>query len=83
MSWVGTVTGLAVLRPQEVVDGEHEDAGLGLRLGGQRHMDGHLVAVEVGVVGGADQRMQLEGAALHQNGLEGLDAEPVQRRRAV
>lgn len=38
--------GAAVLRTQEVVGGEHEDAGLGLRLGGQRNVNGHLVAVE-------------------------------------
>ena len=34
---------------QDVVGAEHEDAGLGLCLGGQRHVNGHLVAVEVGV----------------------------------
>ncbi len=39
----------AVLGPQQVVGGEHQDAGLGLGLGGQGDVDGHLVAVEVGV----------------------------------
>ncbi len=46
-------------------------------------MHGHLVAVEVGVVGRAGQRVQLERAALHQHRLKGLDAQAVQRRRAV
>ncbi len=46
-------------------------------------MDGHLVTVEVGVERGADQRMQLDGLAFDQHRLERLDAQAVQRRRAV
>ena len=46
-------------------------------------MHGHLVAVEVGVERRADQRMQLDRLALDQHRLERLDAEAVQRRRAV
>ena len=46
-------------------------------------MHRHLVAVEVGVEGRADQRMQANGAAFDEDGLEGLDAEAVQRRGAV
>ena len=46
-------------------------------------MDGHLVAVEVGVEGRAHERMDLDGLALDEHGLEGLDAEAVERRRAV
>ena len=46
-------------------------------------MHGHLVAVEVGVVGGADQRMDADGLALDQDRLEGLDGEPVEGGRAV
>jgi hypothetical protein len=44
---------------------------------------GHLVAVEVGVERRADQRVQLDGLALDQLGFERLDAQTVQRRRAV
>ena len=33
--------------------GQHQEAGFGLRFHGQRHVDSHLVAVEVGVEGGA------------------------------
>ena len=73
----------AVLRLQDVVRREHEEAGLGLRFDGQRHMHGHLVAVEVRVKRGADERMELDGAALDKDRLKGLDAEPVQRGRAV
>ena len=75
--------GAAVLGTQQVVGGEHQDAGLRLGLGGQGHMDGHLVAVEVRVEGGAVQGVQLQGPAVHQHRLEGLDAQAVQRRSAV
>ena len=47
--------GAAVLGPQQVVGGKHQDAGLGLRLGGQGHVNGHLISVEVGVKGGTHQ----------------------------
>ena len=75
--------GAAVLGPQQVVGRQHQQPGLGLGLGGQGHMDSHLVAVEVGVEGGAVQGVQLQGAALHQHRLKGLDAQAVQGRRAV
>ena len=73
----------AVGRRFDVVGRQHEHAGLGLRLGAQRHVHGHLVAVEVGVEGGADERVQLDGLALDQHGLERLDAQAVQGRCAV
>ncbi len=68
---------------QDVVGRHHQHARLKLRLKAQRHVDSHLVAVEVGVEGGADQRMQLDGLALDQHRLKSLNAEAVQRRRAV
>ncbi len=74
---------VAVLRAQEVVDREHENAGFRLRLSAQRNVDRHLVAVKVSVVGGAGQRVQLESAALNEHRLERLNAQTVQRRRAV
>ena len=46
-------------------------------------MDRHLVAVEVGVEGGAHQRVQVDGLTLNKDRLEGLDGEAVQRRCAV
>ena len=74
---------LAVLRCEDVVGCEHQDARLGLCLCRQRQMDSHLVTIEVGVVSRAGQRMQLQGMALGENRLEGLDAEAVQRRCTV
>ena len=69
-----------VRRRQDVVRRQHEDAGLGLGLRGQRQVHGHLVTVEVRVERRADQRVDLDGLALDQLRLEGLDAEAVQRR---
>jgi hypothetical protein len=73
----------AVGRLEDVVRAQHQDAGLGLRLCRQRQVHRHLVAVEVGVERGADQRVDLDGLALDQLRLERLDAEAVQRRRTV
>ena len=56
---------------------------LDLRLGRERHVHGHLVAVEVGVERRADERVDLDRLALDQDRLEGLDAQAVQRGRAV
>ncbi len=68
---------------QDVVGRHHQHARLELRLERQRHVHGHLIAVEVGVEGRADERMQLDRLALDQHRLEGLDAKPVQGRRAI
>ena len=46
-------------------------------------MHGHLVAVEVRVVGEADERVELDRRALHEDRLERLDPQAVQRRCAV
>ena len=46
-------------------------------------MDSHLVAVEVGIVSGADQRVQTQCTPLDQDRLKRLDAETVQRGRTV
>ena len=73
----------AVGRLQDVVRREHQHAGLGLGLDRQRQVDGHLVTVEVRVERGADERVQLDRLALDELRLEGLDAETVQRGRAV
>ena len=46
-------------------------------------MDRHLVAVEVRVERAADERVDPDRLALDENRLEGLDPEPVERRRPV
>ena len=83
MSCVGVVIGRPVGRRQDVVGAQHQHLGLDLRFRRERHVDRHLVAVEVGVESGADQRVDLDRLALDQDRLERLDAETVQRRRAV
>ena len=49
----------------------------------KRHVNSHLVAVKVGVISGTGQRMQLQGAALYQHRLKGLNTQPMQGRSAV
>jgi len=44
---------------------------------------GHLIAVEIGVESGTDQRVKLDRLALDQHRLERLKAQTVQRRRTV
>ena len=46
-------------------------------------MHSHLVAVEVGVERRANQRVNLDGLAFHQQGLKGLNAQAVKRGSAV
>ena len=73
----------AILRFQDVVAREHEEAGFRLRLNRERHVNGHLVSVEVRVVRGADQRVELERATLDEDRLKRLNTESMQRRCAV
>ena len=68
---------------QHVVAGEHEHPGLQLSLEGQGQVNGHLVSVEVRVEGGAHQGVDADRLALDQNRFEGLNPDPVQRRRPV
>ena len=74
---------LAVGRGEDVVGRHHQAACFKLSFQRQRHVHGHLVAVEVSVEGGTDQRVQVDGLALDQHGFEGLDAQTVQGRRPV
>ena len=74
---------LAVGELQDVVGREHQKARFRLRLDGEGHVHGHLVAVEVGVEGAADERVDLDRPALDEHGLERLDGQAVQRGRAV
>ena len=68
---------------QDVHGAEHQQFALGDRLLAQGHMDRHLVAVEVGVEGGADQRVQLDRFAVDQDRVKGLNRKFVQGRGAV
>ena len=74
---------LAVGGAQDVVGGHHQDPRLELRFRRERHVHRHLVAVEVRVEGGADQRMKLDCLALDQHRLESLNAKAVERGRPV
>ena len=75
--------GLTVGGVEQVFAGEHDLARLCNRCAGKWDVHGHLVAVEVGVEGGTDQRVDLDGAAVDEDGLKRLNTEAVKRRRAV
>src|SRR5690554_1494709 len=72
-----------VRRREHVIGAQKQHARLGLRLQRQRHVHGHLVAVEVGVIGHANQRMKLNRLAFDQQRLECLDTKTVQGGRTV
>ena len=57
--------------------------GLHLRLDAQRDVHGHLIAVEIGVERGADQRVQLDRFTLDQHRVEGLNAKAMESWRPV
>ena len=74
---------LTIGRMQNVVRRHHQHTRFQLRFKRQRNVYGHLVAVEVGVERGANQRMQLDRLAFDQHRLERLNAEAMERGRAV
>ena len=83
MSCDGRMIGRPLAGDQDVVGRHHQDARFHLRFQRQRDVHGHLIAVEVGVERRADQRVQLDRLALDQQRLERLDAQAVERGRAV
>ena len=72
-----------VRRRQDVARAEHQHRRFHLRFGRQRNVNGHLVAVEVRVERGADQRMDADRFTFDERRFEGLNAEAVQCRSAV
>ena len=75
--------GRAIGRIEDVVALEHKHLRLEDGLVAQRQVDSHLVAVEVGVERRTCQRVELDGLAFDELGLEGLDTETVKRRGTV
>ena len=73
----------AVRGLQQVAGSQHQHLGLTAGILAQRQMHCHLVTVEVGVECGTCQRVQLDGTALHQHRVEGLNAQTVQGRCTV
>ncbi len=79
----GDGDGLTGCGRKNVVRRQHQYAGFHLRLGRERNVHSHLVAVEVSVESGADERVNLDGLAFDEHRLKRLDAEAVERRCAV
>ena len=68
---------------QQVIWRQQKETALRLGFYGQGKMHSHLVTVEVGIESRTYQRMQLNGLALHQCRLKGLNAKTVQGGGAV
>ena len=68
---------------QNVVRGHHQHACFKLGFQRERHVNSHLVTVEVSVKRGTHERVQLDGLTFDQNGFKRLDAQTVKRRRTV
>jgi hypothetical protein len=68
---------------QDVVRGHHQHPSLNLSLDAERQVNGHLIAVEVRVERDTNQRMQLNGFALSEDGFKGLQPETMERRCPV
>src|SRR5437870_9785427 len=68
---------------ENIVRSEHQHARFQLRLHRQRNVHCHLVAVEVGVVCGANERVNANGFTLDQLRFERLNRETVQSRSTI
>ncbi|OQC54575.1 MAG: hypothetical protein BWX55_00385 [Deltaproteobacteria bacterium ADurb.Bin022] len=73
----------AVGRRKNIIGGHHQNACFRLCFNGQRNMHSHLVAVKIRVERRTNQRVKLDGLAFDQDRFKGLDAQTMQRRRAV
>src|SRR6478735_11519133 len=68
---------------ENIVWSEHQHARFQLRLDRQRHVHCHLVAIEVGVVRGANERVNANGFTLDQLRFKRLNREAVQSRSTI
>ena len=59
---------------QNVIRRHHQGASFKLRFNGQRHVNSHLIAIEVGIVSRTNQRVELNRLAFDQHRLKRLDA---------
>src|SRR6476646_8988962 len=70
-------------RRENIVRCEHQHTRFQLRLYRQRHVYCHLVAVEIGVVSGANERVNANGFTLDQLRFKRLNRETVQSRSTI
>src|SRR6266568_5715954 len=68
---------------ENIVRSEHQHARFQLRLDRQRNVHCHLVAVEVRVVSGANERVNANGFTLDQLRFKRLNREAVQSRSTI
>src|SRR6476620_2986850 len=70
-------------RRENIVGREHQHSRFQLRFDRQRHVHCHLVAVEVGIVSGANERVNPNGFTLDQLWFKRLNREAVQSRSTI
>ena len=70
-------------RVEDVMRSQHQQLGFQNGRVAERHVNGHLVTVEVGVEGRTYQRVQTHGLTLDEFGLERLNTQTVQGRGTV
>src|SRR4030095_1876609 len=68
---------------ENIVRSEHKHARLQLRFNRQRHVHRHLVAIEVGVVSGANEGVNANRFALDQLRFKRLNRKTVQSRSTI
>ena len=79
----GDGNGMAVFGVQNIIGRDHQQSRFGLSFGGERNVNRHLVAVEVGVVSRTYQRMEFQGATFDKDRFKGLNPQTVQCGGAV
>src|SRR5215471_9944533 len=81
LTWGGNRS--AARRRKNIVWSKHQHPRFQLRLDRQRNVHRHLVAIEVGVVCGANERVNANGFTLDQLRFKRLDRETVQSRSTI
>src|SRR4030065_315688 len=70
-------------RRQDIINRKHQHPGLDLRLNGKRHVNSHLITIQVCVKGHTYQRMKPYSLAFNKDWIKCLNAKPVKSRRPV
>ena len=65
MSWVGMMIGWPLAGLKTFMGRHHQRRRFNLCLDGERQVDGHLIAIEIGIKALADKRVHADRVAFH------------------